>query len=153
MNLAEAIANEYGGLDSASYTPPELQAGWSVSTGLQDAAKTVGDLFGSYLGLQSTLNNAKYAQQSQQLDLLNRTAQIDINRTMTGAQVDIAKAQAQAAVNIAQGRAAATNYDLSNVLGNVNARIAGLSSGNSLMLWLTVAGVGIAALQFFKARR
>lgn len=140
-------------LPDYGYTAPSLQSGWSLKEGLKDAAATVTDLFGAGFGVVSALDNFSYARDARNLDLLERSAAIDINRTFTGAKIDIAKAQANAAVNAAKRQEAVSGYDLSTVLGNVNARIAGMSSGNSLMLWLTVAGVGIAALQFFRGRK
>lgn len=159
MSLADQIATEYGGIDSALYVPdpvytaPSLPGGWELTTGLRDIASTATDLFGAYLGVQSAMNNAKYAQQSQQLDLLNRSATLDINRAMTGAQVDIARLQASAAVKAAARQEEYAGYDLATIMGNINARIAGMGSGSSLMLWLTVAGVGFAALQYFKGKK
>ena len=132
---------------------PSLPSGWSLSEGISGAVKTAGELFGSVLGMQQTVNAAKYAAESQQIDLLNRRAQLDINRTVTGAQVDIAKLQASAAVKAAQRQEQYSGADLSTVLSNVNARIAGMTSSNSLMLWLTIAGVGIAYLQYAKGRK
>lgn len=146
------IATEYGGIDSATWAP-ELPGGWSLSTGLADAAKTATELFGAGMGLVAAFDNLSYARESRSLDLLQRSAAIDINRTFTGAKIDIAKAEAEAAVAAAKRQTVNSGYDLSTILGNVNARIAGMSSGNTLMLWLTVAGVGIAALQFFKGRK
>jgi hypothetical protein len=137
---------------SVQQSTPSLPSGWSLTAGLKDAVTTATDLFGAYLGVKSAFNNASYAEKAQGLDLLQRSASIDISRTMTAAQVDIARAQANAAVKSAQRGEANAGYDLSTILGNVNARIAGLGSGNTLMLWLAVAGVGIAALQYFKGR-
>jgi hypothetical protein len=147
--------SSFGGSAAAAapYSAPELPSGWSLTEGLKSAASTVTELFGAGFGVVSALDNFSYARDSRSLDLLERSAAIDINRTFTGAKIDIAKAQANAAVNAAKRGEAASGYDLSTILGNVNARIAGMSSGNSLMLWLTVAGVGIAALSFFKGRK
>lgn len=141
--------------DNFSYSAPELPGGWSLSQGLKDAATTAADLFSSGFGLVNAVDTYNYNRQARSLDLLKQSAAIDISRTMTGAQVDIAKLQASGAVKIAQRQEAqaGTDPNLSTIMGNINARIAGMTSGNSLMLWLTVAGVGIAAMQFFKGRR
>lgn len=164
MSLADMIATEYGGIDSANYTPPELSAGWSVTEGLKDIATTATQLFGAGMGLVSTIDNFNYQREARSLDLLNRSSALDLERTFTGAKIDIAKTQAQTAseiarynavaqVNTAKAGAAYSDYNLSAVMGNINARIAGMGSSNQLMLWLAVAGVGFAALQFFKGRK
>ena len=140
-------------LPDPGYTAPLLQSGWSLSEGLKSAASTVTELFGAGFGIVSALDNFRYARDARGLDMMERSAAIDINRTFTGAKVDIAKAQANAAINAAKRQEAISGYDLSTILGNVNARIAGMGSSNSLMLWLAVAGVGIAALQYFKGRK
>lgn len=171
MSLADMIATEYGGIDSADYSPPVLSAGWSVTDGLKSIATTATELFGAGMGLVNTIDNFQYQRQSRELDLqargidlLNRGSALDLERTFTGAKIDIAKTQAQTAseiarynavaqVNQAKAGAAYSDYNLATVMGNINARIAGMGSGNSMMLWLAVAGVGIAALQYFKGRK
>lgn len=157
------IATEYGGIDlaPANWSTPELPSGWSLPTGLSDAVTTATNLFGAAAGVVSSIDNYKFTQQQRQLDLLKQSSSIDLQRTFTTAQLDIAKAQAQAAVQRAQsaaqsgGFAANAGQDFSTVLGNINARIAGNNSGGSgnLILWLTVAGVGIAALQYVKSKK
>lgn len=132
---------------------PSLPAGWSLSEGVATVAKTATELFGAGMSVINAYDNFRFSQQSRELDLLQRSGQIDLNRVMTGAQVDIAKAQAATAVNRARIQTAVSGADLSTVMGNINARIAGLGSSGSLMLWLTVAGVGIGAMQYFKGRR
>jgi uncharacterized protein YdbL (DUF1318 family) len=139
--------------DNFSYEPASLPGGWSLSEGLTSAVKTAGELFAGYLGVTSAINNAKYTLESQKLDLLRASSAIDVSRTVTAANADIAKLQAQAAIERARGQTSAGQSDLSTILGNINARIAGTSSTNQLMLWLTVAGVGFAAMQYFKGRK
>lgn len=129
---------------------PSLPSGWSLSEGVKAAATTAASLFNSAITAVSAYDSFQFARQQREVELLERSSAIDLNKTLTTAKLDIAKAQAAAAVNRARGT---SMPDLSTVMGNINARIAGMSSGNSLMLWLTVAGVGIAAMQFFKARR
>lgn len=155
------IATEYGGIDlaPASWSPPELPSGWSLPTGLSDAVTTATDLFGAAAGVVSSIDNYKFTQQQRQLDLLKQSSAIDVQRTYTQAQLDIAKAQAQAAVQRAQSQSTGAGFasnlgqDFSTILGNINARISGNSNGGNLMLWLTIAGVGIALLQYTKGRK
>lgn len=164
------IATDYSdsapaGWSSASF--PELPSGWSLTTGLSDAVTTATNLFGAAAGVVSSIDNYKYTQSQRQLDLLKQSSAIDLQRTYTQAQVDISKAQAQAAVRRAQenasigefdsvnGYASNLGQDFSAILGNINSRIAGNGngSGSNLMLWLTVAGVGIAVMQYAKSRK
>lgn len=155
------IATEYGGIDLApsSWSAPELPSGWSLPSGLSDAVNTATNLFGAAAGVVSSIDNYKFTQQQRQLDLLKQSSAIDVQRTYTQAQLDIAKAQAQAAVQRAQSQATGAGFasnlgqDFSTILGNINARIAGNSNGGNLMLWLTIAGVGIAVLQYTKGRK
>lgn len=154
-SLADRIQFEYGGIDSASYVAPvpSLPSGWSLPVGVSEAAKTVTDLIGSGFGAVAAWDNLQFARQARQVDLQNRSAAIDINKSMTGAQVEIAKLQASGAVKAAQRQEANAGLDLSTILGNVNARISGMSKDNGMMMWLAVAGVGFAALQYFKGRK
>lgn len=155
------IATEFGGIDlaPASLSTPELPSGWSLPTGLTEAVNTATNLFGAAAGVVSSIDNYKFTQQQRQLDLLKQSSSIDLQRTFTTAQLDIAKAQAQAAVQRAQAQAQSNGFianagqDFSTILGNINARISGNGSGGNLMLWLTVAGVGIAVLQYAKSRK
>jgi hypothetical protein len=164
MSIADMIETEYGGIDSANWSAPALQDGWSLTEGLKSAATTATQLFSAGMGLVSAVDNFQYQREARSLDLLNRSSALDLERTFTGAKIDIAKTQAQTAAEVAryqsqaqvsQARAVAANsdYNLATVMGNINARIAGLGGNNQLMLWLAVAGVGIAALQFFKGRK
>jgi hypothetical protein len=149
--------------DNFSYSAPSLPAGWSLTEGLKDIATTATQLFGAGMGLVSAVDNFQYQREARSLDLLNKTSALDLERTFTGAKIDIAKTQATTAAEIARYQATAQlnqakavasgDYNLATIMGNINARIAGMSGSNSLMLWLAVAGVGIAALQYFKGRK
>lgn len=105
-------------------------------------------------GFVDSAANAYFGVQQKQLQLDQAQAAIDLSRIQTGAAVDIAKMQAQAAAN--QARYAAgygsgySNFDQG--MANISARLNNLTGGNSIMLWLTVAGVAIAFLQLQKRK-
>lgn len=141
-----------------TYNTGPSSGGWFDGFGgvVKEAASTAAGLFGSALQVASTIDNYKFTQAQRQLELTKANANLDIQRTVTGAQVDIAKAQAASAIRSAQFSSAYGlngQNDLSTILGNINARIAGIGGSGSIMLWLTVAGVGFAALQYFKGRK
>lgn len=149
--------------DNFSYSAPSLPDGWSLTEGLKSIATTATELFGAGMGLVSAVDNFQYQREARSLDLLNKTSALDLERTFTGAKIDIAKTQATTAAEIARynaigqlnqakAGAAYSDYNLSTIMGNINARIAGLGGNNTLMIWLAVAGVGIAAMQYFKGR-
>lgn len=105
--------------------------------------------------------DAKFGWQSRDLDLklknaelANATNQIKIQKTVSDAGVVIAKLEAQNAIKQAQqgydGISSLNADNIGQAIANLNARITGQNSGPNYVLWLTVAGVGIAALQYFK---
>lgn len=109
--------------------------------------------------------DAKFSWQTRQLDQKLKTSQImqseqqiKLNNFMATNQVEIAKVNAQAQLKRAQDAAANPGlYDLlqanmSTGLGNIQTTLNGQSGGNNIMLWLTLAGVGFAALQYMKGR-
>lgn len=127
-----------------------------VTNFLSSATKSVVDV-------ASSIADAKFGWQSRNLDLLTKEAQIDaaknqikIGNTISDAQVQLAKIQAQNALTQAQngfnGIESLNADNVGQAIANLNARITGQSSGPNVMLWLTVAGVAFAALQYFKAK-
>lgn len=112
-------------------------------------ATSVSDLFNAGAGFLSSAANAYYGFQRQQLTLDQQQAAIDIAKIQSGAQVDIAKMQAQSAVDRARWGAGYSFQNLDQTLANLGTRM-GQSNGGQLMLWLAVAGVGIAVLQYMK---
>jgi len=135
---------------------------WSYGGGIDAAPVTTFSEAGSsagvlnfFQGLASTVSagaNAYLSFQKAGLDLAQQQAAIDIAKTQSAAQADIAKAQSRAAVAIAQRQAtsAVNGWDgFGQTMSNLNARIAGLGGTDSVMLWLTIAGVGIAAFQLW----
>ena len=123
---------------------------------LKNATKQVADVAG-------TIADAQFGWQSRSLDLAKQRTelaaannQLTIQRTVSDAQVEIAKLQAKNALQQAQtgyGGIDSLNADnINQAIANLQSRIIGGSSNNSWMLWLTVAGVGFAALQYFKGK-
>lgn len=108
--------------------------------------------------------DAKFSWQTRQLDAKLKTSQImqaeqqiKLNTFIASNNVEIAKVNAQAQLKRAQDAANTGIYDLlqanmSTGLGNIQSTLNGQGSGNNAMLWLTVLGVGFAALQYMKGR-
>ncbi len=108
--------------------------------------------------------DAKFSWQTRKLDqqlktsqLMQAQQQIKLNNFMTENQVEIAKVKAQAELKRAQDSANNGYFDLLQAnmntgIGNIQSTLNGQGSGSNIMLWLTVAGVGLAALQYVKGR-
>lgn len=99
---------------------------------------------------------------SKQADIQSKYADIATQQYTNSANQQLLKIQADNALKAAQNGANLTSVaqysdnNINTALGNLNTRIANLSTGSggsSLMTWLTIAGVGFAALQYFKGRK
>lgn len=126
------------------------------------------DVFSSGVGkvidVASKVSNAKFSWQERNLDqklkasqIQQAQQQINLNNFMATTNVEIAKVRAQAELKRAQDAAANGYFDLlqnnmNTGIGNIQSTLNGQGSGSSIMLWLTVAGVGFAALQYMKGR-
>ncbi|HLO62903.1 MAG TPA: hypothetical protein VK165_08050 [Azonexus sp.] len=90
---------------------------------------------------------AKGQYQDQSLNAYLKTAQVDIARTQAGAAMDVARLNATTAEKVATLRANAANT------GAVAANLGRDMGNNSLMLWLTIAGVAFAFVQVIQSAR
>lgn len=129
------------------------------SDGLQTVAKSAGDLFGSVGQVYSTYANYQGQQQDRELNTLLKTAQIDAQRASIDAQryaittnADIAKINASAQLRQAQNSAALNDWGFAQSMANIQRQIGSLGGGNNTMLFLTLAGVAIAAFQLIKSK-
>lgn len=98
--------------------------------------------------LASSIYGARFAVQSQALQLQGQRLAIDVARTNAQTNADIAKLQAAA-----QLRQAQASYNMSGIdFSNLSALVSRGGSGNNIMLILTVLGVGVAVLSYVKHR-
>ena len=99
------------------------------------------------LKVMQTGLNAKSQYQDQSLNAYLKTAQVDIARVQAGAAMDVAKLNATTAEKVATLRANAANT------GAVAANLGRDMGNNSLMLWLTIAGVAFSFVQVMQSAR
>ncbi|WP_295002953.1 hypothetical protein [uncultured Dechloromonas sp.] len=99
------------------------------------------------LKVMQTGLNAKSQYQDQSLNAYLKTAQVDIARVQAGAAMDVAKLNATTAEKVATLRANAANT------GAVAADLGRAAGNNSIMLWLTIAGVALAFVQVMQSGR
>lgn len=99
------------------------------------------------LKIMQTGLNAKAQYQDQSLNSYLKTAQVDIARVQAGAAMDVARLNATTAEKVATLRANAANT------GAVAADLGRSMGNNSLMLWLTIAGVAFAFVQVLQSAR
>lgn len=118
--------------------------------GLQSFATTTEDLFGSVANVYKSFDNISYQRSQRELNTALQMGQLDLQKTQTYAALDIAKLQAQGAIKNAQAQSAFSDYNLNQTMANIQRQLAGGGGGSNLMLWLTVAGVGIALFQVMK---
>ena len=125
---------------------------------LQSATKSVVDV-------AQGVANAKFQWQSQDLDVKLKNAQINsannqlkLQTSLQDTQLQIAKINAQNQLAMAQagifGIGSFNADNINQALANVSTTLRGgqASGGSSIMLWLTVAGVAFAAMQYFKSK-
>lgn len=128
----------------------------------------VADIFTSGVGkvvdVASKVAEAKFSWQQRNLDMqlknaqiLQQKSQIQLGTFIAKNNAEIQKVQAQAQLQQAQDAAKYGYFDLmqanmSTGIGNVSSAINRQGAGGSIMLWLTVAGVGIAVLQYVKGK-
>lgn len=124
---------------------------------VKDLSSTIATLGGGLAsavttGLQFVMARDAYQAQADQRSL---------NRDLSKASVEVQRVQGLTAAEIAKTRAAAqlNQERIAAGLGGdpglgaaIFNRVNSLASGNSLMLWLTVAGVALAFLQYRRSR-
>lgn len=110
------------------------------------------DIFQRGAKAVNDLNEQKYNLAVRNLDLAERRDNLKIRQYNNGARLQIAQLEAQGQVNNAArlselGIGAFSNPDIGS-----GTTIAGTSAAptENVILWLTVAGIGFAALTYFK---
>lgn len=115
--------------------------------GIKDALNGAGNIAKDALGIWKD-----YA--STDLQLTEQKAAIDIAKTQADTQKQMQELQAQYQLKIAQQQLAnASIWDangLATSMGNMQRLVAGNGGQNSIMLYLTVAGLAIAWLTYVK---
>lgn len=96
------------------------------------------------LATYSTLTNANLQMKDSNLRNYLAQANLDLNKTQIGGQIDVAKINATANEKLAQARA--NTYGTLGVAGNLGQSV----GNNSLMLWLTILGLGFGFLQLVR---
>jgi hypothetical protein len=109
-----------------------------------DFLGAIKDITNFGLASYSTLTNANLQMKDSNLKNYLAQAQLDLTKTQIGGQLDVAKINATAAENLSKAKAYAANTlatgaNLGNAMGN-----------NSLMLWLTILGLGFGFLQLVR---
>lgn len=128
-------------------TPTVFTSANPSTSSTSDWLKTATASIDYGLKVMQTGLNAKSQYQDQSLNAYLKTAQVDIARTQAGAAMDVAKLNATTAEKVATLRANAANT------GAVAANLGRDMGNNSLMLWLTIAGVAFAFVQVLQSAR
>lgn len=130
------------GDSSASAADPTAIPTESSDSGLPSWITQAGNLFTSVVNTYDNFQNA-----SVNRDVAQYTMQ-------TNAQIE--KIQADAALKKAQTQANYSGFldtaNMNQAMANINSRLAGVGGTNNVMLWLTVAGVAVAVMQYMRSR-
>ena len=123
---------------SYNFSNPTSGSSFDLSKGIDYGVKlanTLVDGYGKVVGIQGKV-------QDQQFNQYLKSAQIDIMKTQVGSASEVAKIKAITDSNVAKiyGNAAASGANLAALGGNQN----------SLMLYLTIAGVIFTFIQVIK---
>jgi hypothetical protein len=126
-----------------------------------------GDIFKSatkqVLDVAGAVADLKFGWDSRSLDAKLKNAQLQaagndiaIQKIVSDTSVKIASLQAQNALQQAQygfmGIDSLNADNINRAIANMSARVTGQGGGSNIILWLTVAGVGIAAMQYLKSK-
>lgn len=123
---------------------------------VKDVAKSVTDIYGTFWGADQQLQQAKYQQDLQALELELKRQNLTLAKDSATQNAELQKLYAQYQLTNAQRQLTgaslfgANGFDVG--MGNINNTLAAGSRYNSIMLWLTVAGIGLAVLQYAKRR-
>lgn len=121
---------------------PSPFEGWSISASTaNDWLKTGQTAIDYGLKVFGALTNARNTAQDHALSSYLKQAQFDLAKTQAFAAADVAKINATSAAKFAQARA-----NLGNTVGTAT-NLGAAVGNNSLMLWLTVAGLALAFIQ------
>lgn len=126
--------------------------------------KNIGDVTASIVGVASSVADAKFGWAERDLNLklkqsqlLSANNQIKIKNLVSDTELQIAKIQAANTLKSAQnpilGIDSFNTDSITQAIANLNTKINGKAKNDgNVMLWLTIAGVGFAALQYFKGK-
>ena len=127
---------------SAQSVGPSPFEGWSISASTaNDWLKTGQTAIDYGLKVFGALTNARNTAQDHALSSYLKQAQFDLAKTQAFAAADVAKINATSAAKFAQARA-----NLGSTVGTAT-NLGAAVGNNSLMLWLTVAGLALAFIQ------
>lgn len=131
-----------------SYSNPVSSSGYQIPAfspaGFLDGLKSITD-YG--LKVSGTLFAANSAAKDQQLNSYLKRSQVDIFQTQAKSAQQVAGLNAQTQANLGQMRINAANT------GAVGANLGTAVGNNSLMLWLTIAGVAFAFIQVLNSSK
>lgn len=138
----------YQSPNTGLYDVSANSVGPSPLEGININASTVNDwlkagesVINTGLKVFGTLTNARNTAQDHALTSYLKQAQFDLAKTQAFAAADVAKINATSAAKFAQARA-----NLGNTVGTAT-NLGAAVGNNSLMLWLTVAGLALAFIQ------
>lgn len=130
---------------------------------LGDAGNIFKSAADTVVNVASSVADAKFGWASKNLDLKLKNAQINdasnqiaIQKIVSDTSVKIANLQAQNALKTAQygydGIGAFNADNITTAIANLQKNVTGQNGTSPIMFYLTLAGVGFAALQYFKSR-
>ena len=163
MGILDTIAELSGtsvGLDAgmSQYSSP-IDTG-AISIPVETATQASGGWFGSVtdllksgVGLATSIDNYSLSREQQQLNMEVAKAGIDNQKLTTRTNSQIAGLQAQAQLAQAQQAANMGWFGYGSPLYSSTGTTAKKSGSDTLMLLLTIAGVGFAFLQFEEGRK
>lgn len=134
-NVADVAAANFTQQIAPADTTPMTTAGF---------LSVLKDITNFGLASYSTLTNANLKMKDSNLRNYLAQANLDLNKTQIGGQIDVAKINATANENLAKARAYTANT--LGVAGNLGQAV----GNNSLMLWLTILGLGFGFLQLVR---
>lgn len=126
--------------DSGFSSPIRENVSYSMPSA-SDFIKGAQNLADWGLKFSGTIFNANNQAKDQQLNNYLKKAQVSILQTQADSARDVANMNAKTNANLAQMRINSANT------GSVAANLGNAVGNNSLMLWLTIAGVALAFIQ------
>lgn len=119
---------------------------------IREFGSAIGDAASSTLDLYKSFQSAELGYQSAQLNQQMSLAQINAMKTKSQTDAQIAQIQAQS--QLAQAQTMSRFWTGLNgtdqSMANIQTMFGRATQGNNLMMWLTVAGLVLAAMQYMK---
>jgi hypothetical protein len=127
---------------------------WIDDIGLSDALSTAKSAATDVMGLYKDYNASTFDMKNQQLQTDIQLANLNNAKIQLNTQSQLQQMQSQYQLKMAQGQLNNASFYAGSGLdmtpGNMNTILGRSTGSNSLMMWLTVAGIGIAVLQYLK---